>query len=50
MKAIALRAAEVESVADSLYKNESAPNGSPSFLPSVMSTQDATDEIAGMLG
>ena len=27
----------------------SAPNGSASFLPSVMSTQDAEDEIASML-
>ena len=48
-KAIQLRVAEVESITDSLYKNERAPSQSSSFLPSVMSTQQAEDDIASML-
>ena len=48
-KAIQLRVAEVESITDSLYKYECAPNQSYSFLPNVMSTQQAEDDIASML-
>ena len=47
--AIRLRVAEVESITDSLYKHERAPNQSPSFLHSVMSSQQAEDEIANQL-
>ena len=48
-KAIRFRVAEVESITDSLYKHEHAPNQSSSFLQSVMSTQQAEDDIASML-
>ena len=48
-KAIQLRVAEVESITDSLYKYEGAPSQSSSFLPNVMSTQQAEDDIASML-
>ena len=48
-KAIQLRVAEVESITDSLYKYEGAPSQSSSFLPNVMSTQQAEDDIAIML-
>ena len=46
--AIVLRVAEVETITDSLYSSTSAPSGSASFLPSVMSTQAALDAVADL--
>lgn len=46
--AIVLRVAEVETITDSLYSSTSAPTGSASFLPNVMSTQAALDAVANL--
>ena len=47
-KAIVLRVAEVETIKESLYANASAPSGTQTFLPSEMSTQEASETIAGL--
>ena len=48
-KAIQLRVAEVESITDSLYKNERTPNQSASCLLCTHDTVQAEDDIASML-
>ncbi len=44
-QAIVRRVAEVETIKESLYANASAPSGTQTFLPSEMSTQEASEAI-----
>ena len=47
-EAIKLRVAEVETIKESLYANASAPRGSQTFLPSELTTQEATEAIRNL--
>ena len=47
-QAIVRRVAEVETIRESLYANVSAPSGTQTFLPSAMTTEEASEAILNL--